>query len=73
MVKEDQGKHVLPVREQRTLYDDFSKRVISNIADDEKQMGDAEVEVDELENAEDDSEASELEWEDDGSSKTVSY
>ena len=73
MVKEDQGKHVLPVREQRALYDDFSKRVISNIADDEKQMGDAEVEVDELENAEDDSEASELEWEDDGSSKTVSY
>ena len=73
MVKEDQGKHVLPVREQRTLYDNFSKRVISNIADDEKQMGDAEVEVDELENAEDDSEASELEWEDDGSSKTVSY
>ena len=46
---------------------------VSNIADDEKQMGDAEVEVDELENAEHDSEASELEWEDDGSSKTVSY
>ena len=32
-------------------------------------MGDAEVEVDELENVEDNSEASELEWEDDSSSK----
>jgi hypothetical protein len=67
MVKEDQGKHVLPIREQRALYDDFSKKIISNIANDENQIADAEVEADELENAEDDSE-----FEDDGSSKIVS-
>ena len=72
MVKEDQGKHVLPIREQRTLYDDFQKGYIQHCGWWEAD-GDAEIEVDELENAEDDLEASELEWKNDGSYKTVSY
>jgi hypothetical protein len=70
MVKEDQGKHVLPIRAQRTLYDDFSRNFISNIANDENQIADAEVEAVELENAEDNSENFD-EFEDDGSSSKI--
>ena len=55
-----------------TLFQDHSIITISesNIANDEKQIGDAEVEADKLENAEDDWEADsdEVELEDDGSS-----
>ena len=74
MVKEDQGNHILPVYDQRLLYGNFPIKLEdiseSNIANDEKQIGDAEVEADELENAEDDWEADsdEVELEDDGSS-----
>ena len=58
----------------RLLYGDFPIKLEdisdSNIVNDEKQIGDAEVEADELENAEDDWEADsdEVELEDDSSS-----
>jgi hypothetical protein len=70
MVKEVQGKLVLPIREQRILYDDFSQKFKSQIPNDENQIADAGVEADELENAEEDSECDNLL--NDGSSKIVS-
>jgi hypothetical protein len=61
MIKETQGQNVLPVREQRGLYDEYSQKFQTNDAKDVKQIEDAEVDVKQIEDAE--VEADELEAE----------
>ena len=58
MLKDLQMQHVLPVREQRDLYEEYLQGFRSSVAEDVKQIRDAEVEADE--------------FDDDGSSKGVS-
>jgi len=55
MIKENQKQNVLPVHKQRHLYDDYKRKMFSNIAKDVKRLGDvkqiedAEVEANDLE------------------------